>query len=97
MSEATLKARIVRVDFEEGKTGLIYATSPHLTGFTVARESMEALEIAIPQAIKEMYASCGVDVFVSKLQQDECLEDNSWVAFPAQIAKAEMDAGVAAS
>jgi hypothetical protein len=92
MSEATLKARIVRVYFEEGRTGLIYATSPELTGFAVARETMEALEIAIPQAIKEMYASCGVDVYVSKLEQDDCLDDNSWVAFPAEIAKADMDA-----
>jgi hypothetical protein len=96
MSE-TLTARVVKIFLEEGKTGLFYATSPDLKGLVVARPSPQALELAIPLAIREMYAACGEDVVVSKLAHDECVEDNSWVAFPANIARAMLEVASAGS
>jgi len=55
---------LVRVRYDKGQTGLIYASSPDLKGLLVARRSFEELEIAVPRAITEMYAACGVDVVV---------------------------------
>ena len=40
MTTATMKARIVRVKIEEGKTGLFYATSPDLKGMLVAEPTI---------------------------------------------------------
>src|SRR5258708_5038398 len=87
MTEATMKPRIVRIERERGKAGLFYATSPNLAGLLVAAPTPEALEQAIPQAIKDLYAACGVEVIVSVA--DETVDDDQerWVAFPAAIAR----------
>ena len=86
MTDATMRPRIVRVEREKGKAGLLYATSPDLKGFLVAEKTSEALEKAIPLAIKDLYAACGVEVIVSPA--DELPEHREmWVAFPAAIAR----------
>jgi hypothetical protein len=82
----TMGPRIVRVEREQGKAGLFYATSPDLKGFIVAEKTRDALEKAIPQAIKDLYAAHGVEVIVSPA--DKPPEDREmWVAFPAEIAR----------
>ncbi len=44
----------VTVKKEQGKAGLFYATSPDLKGLLVAEKTLEALEKAIPKAIKAL-------------------------------------------
>jgi hypothetical protein len=61
--------RIVRVEGEQGKAGLFYATSPDLKGFIVAEKTREALEKSIPQAIRDLYAARGIDVVVSAAEE----------------------------
>lgn len=78
MSER-LTPRIVRIEFQTGKTGLIYATSPDIQGLLVARESMPDLEAAIPVAITAMYAALGEQVVVKRLVGDEPDDNESWV------------------
>lgn len=86
MSGSTTMARIVRVKREEGKTGLFYATSPDLKGLLVAEPTLDALERAIPKAIHDHYAACGVEVVVTRA--DEESDDlRTWVAVPTIIAK----------
>lgn len=86
MTDATMGTRIVRVEREQGKAGLFYATSPDLKGFLAAGNTREALEKAIPQAIKDLYAAHDIEVIVSPV--DEPPEDKEmWVAFPAEIAR----------
>jgi hypothetical protein len=81
-----MRAHIVRIKREEGKTGLFYATSPDLKGLLVAEPSLDALDRAVPQAIQELYAACGVNVVVTRVDEQE--EDyRTWVAVPAIIAK----------
>ena len=75
------------IEYEHGKMGLIYASSPDLRGLLISRPTMEELREAIPQAITDMYLACGEKVLVSSLKPDELLEDDRWVAFPAEIAK----------
>lgn len=90
MSEATLKARIIRVKFEDGKIGQFYATSPDLKGLLVAEPTLEALEHAVPQAITELYAASGVDVVVTMAEEPE--DDlRVWVAFPTEIARRALE------
>jgi hypothetical protein len=84
-AEAKLKAKIVRVKYERGKTSLLYATSPDLKGLLVAEHTWEALERAIPQAITDLYAACGEQVVVTRLDKDED-DVRSWVAFPSEVA-----------
>src|SRR5690348_17313544 len=82
----SLKARIVHVVREEGKTGLFYASSPDLKGLLVAERTLDALDRAIPQAIADLYAACGEEVFVARLDDDED-RLRSWVAVPVDVAK----------
>jgi hypothetical protein len=90
MSDATMKARIVRVKREEGKTGLFYATSPDLKGLLVAEPTLDGLERAIPQAIRDLYLACGVDVVVTRADETED-ETRTWVAVPAVIARQALE------
>ena len=88
MSEASMSAREVRVRFERSSSGLIFATSPDLSGLVVARTSVEELAVAVPEAIRAMYNACGVHVFVTPLETTDQEEgEESWVALPTSIAR----------
>jgi hypothetical protein len=85
MSDTKPKAHLVRIRYEKGTAGLYYATSPDLRGLLVAEPTPEALDAAIPKAIREMYEASGVEVVVSLL--DEPDDGKTWVAVPAVIAR----------
>lgn len=86
MTDATMRPRIVRVEREQGKAGLFYATSPDLKGFLASGKTREALEKAIPQAIKDLYAAHDIEVIVSPVGEPP--EDQEmWIAFPVEIAR----------
>lgn len=90
MTETTMRARVVRIKREEGKTGLFYATSPDLKGLLVAEPTLDALDKAVPQAIRDMYWACGVEVVVTRAEEpDDDLR--TWVAVPAIIAKEALE------
>jgi hypothetical protein len=86
---ASTHAKIVRVKIEEGKTGLFYATSPDLKGLLVAEPNIDDLDAAISQGISDLYAACGVSVFVAKAQ-DSDPDFFPWVAIPAEVAERAM-------
>jgi hypothetical protein len=91
-----LRARIVRIEFERGEAGLIFAVSPDLRGLLVAERTMEEVKAAIPQAIMDLYAACGEPVVVSRVDSsnDQADEDGSWVAFPAELARRALAGGM---
>lgn len=66
MSNVSKNAKIVRIKIEEGKKGLLYATSPDLTGLLVAEPTLDGLERAIPKAISDLFEACGLKVVVTK-------------------------------
>jgi hypothetical protein len=66
MQSTATKPKIIRVKIERGTAGLFYATSPNLTGLLVAEDTMEKLEVPIPAAIRDLYAACDVQVFVTR-------------------------------
>jgi hypothetical protein len=87
MASDRLRAKIVRIKIEEGTPGLFVATSPDLTGLLVAEHSVDALEVAIPNAVKALYAACGERVIVTRAVDDGNAEGyEPWVAMPAEIA-----------
>jgi len=93
MTSTTMKAKIVRVEVEKGKAGLLYATSPDLKGLLVAEPTLDALDISIPTAITDLYAACGVHVVVTKVEEDDHKEGiTPWVAFPFEIARRAIEA-----
>lgn len=93
-SEVELRARLVRIEFERGEAGLIFAVSPDLRGLLVAERTMEQVEAAIPQAIMDLYAACGEPVVVSRVDAPRHTDDDkSWVAFPAEIARRALARG----
>lgn len=94
MTSATMKAMIVRVRVEEGKTGLFYAVSPDLKGLLVAKPTIDELEKAIPEAIIALYVACGVPVFVTKAEDDDP-EFFPWIAIPAEVARRVMESATA--
>jgi hypothetical protein len=80
-------ARIVRIEFEPGDAGLIFATSSDLRGLLVAERTMKEVEAAIPQAIEDLYAAAGERVVVSRVEAADATMKETWVAFPAEIAR----------
>ena len=95
VSNVSMKAQIVRVKIEEGKTGLFYATSSDLKGLLVAEPDLDALDSAIPKAIADLYEACGVKVVVTKVEDDDN-DLHPWVAVPVVIAqKALKDSALA--
>jgi hypothetical protein len=78
----TLEARLIRIEFQTGTTGSIYATSPDIRGLLVSRMTLDELAEALPQAITDMYAACGKDVVVSRAK-GEAIVGEAWVALPA--------------
>lgn len=89
MTSATMKAKIVRVKIEADNVGLYYATSPDLKGLLVAEPTVEELERAIPRAVADLYAACGVEVIVTKAE-DGCDEHAPYIAFPTELARREL-------
>lgn len=86
MTSDSMKAKMIRIRVEEDPVGLFYATSPDLPGLLVAKPTFGELEADIPRAIAELYAVCGVEVVVSKLE-DQDDDFHPWVAFPANLAR----------
>ena len=84
MANANMHARVVRIQLEETKSGQFLATSRDLKGLLVAERSVDAVIRAVPQAIAELYAACGVDVVVTRLDH-ELDDQKSWVAVRADI------------
>lgn len=86
MSETRPKTQIVHVRREQGEGGWFYATSPDLKGLLVTEPTLDGLDRAIPEAIRDLYAACGVDVLVTDVDKhDDSLR--AWVAMPAIIAQ----------
>jgi hypothetical protein len=86
-----LKARLVRVKIDEGRTGLFYATSPDLKGLLVAEPTLDALDEAVRQAIVDLYEVCGAKVVATKLEDNDD-ELHPWVAIPAEVAQKAVSA-----
>ncbi len=87
-SNTEFRARLVRVRVRQGEAGLLFATSPDLRGLLVAERTAEELEVAIPQAVTDLYAACGEAVVVSRMATTDAHDDDeAWVAFPAEIAR----------
>lgn len=62
---------IVRLDYEEDESGLIYATSPDLPGLLVAEPDMDSLTREIPKVIQAMFkATYGMDVIAVPARDD---------------------------
>jgi hypothetical protein len=87
MADAIMGAKIVHIRVREGETGLLFATSPDLEGLLVAEPTRDALLRVIPNAITQMYAACGVSVVVTFVDNNGQSDGQSWVAFPAEVAK----------
>jgi len=85
-----MKAKIVRVEFKKGKSGLIFASSPDLKGLLVSERTMEALDNTISAAITDLYAACGLKVLVTKAETEEG-GATPWVAFPAELARRALE------
>ncbi len=86
MSGSMPKARLVHVLREQGESGWFFATSPDLRGLLVTAPTLDALEQAIPAAIRDLYAACDQDVIVTRTDEDTD-HLRGWVAFPAVVAK----------
>lgn len=91
MTSASLTAKIIHVEYKQGKSGLIFATSPDLKGLLVSERTMAALEASIPAAIVDLYAACGVQVVVTKVEEEEHGGLTPWVAFPAELARRALE------
>ena len=84
MADAQMSAKFVRVQIKEGKSGIFLATSRDLKGLLVAEPTLADMYQAIPEAIRQMYAACGVDVVVT-VAENPVDDDRAWVAIPPQM------------
>ena len=90
MPSKSMKPKIIRVEFEEGRAGLFYATSQNLKGLLVAEDTREKCVQAVPQAIRDLYAACGVAVVVT-MAEDGDGDYSPYIAFPSELARQELD------
>lgn len=79
---------IIRVRIEEGELGLLYATSPDLSGFLAAAPDRDALFAEIPKVIEAMFKVRGIDVEALPVRRrpSESARELGWAAIPAHIA-----------
>jgi hypothetical protein len=87
--------KIIRVQYEQGRSGLIFATSPDLNGLLVSERAMEAFDDSIPAAITDLYAACGVKVVVTKVDDAPDEGVTPWVAIRADIAQRALEQAAA--
>jgi hypothetical protein len=89
MTSNTSKTLIIHIKIEEGREGLFYATSPDLRGLLVAKPDLESLDKAIPRAIEELYAACGVKAIVTPAEScdDDFGKYQPWVMIPYELAE----------
>ena len=59
------------------------------------RLRFEALDTAIPAAVKALYAACGLHVVVSKANEDDQGDYPPWISFRAELARAELEGTLA--
>lgn len=85
MTSASSAAKSFRVRIKE-RGGMFIATSPDIRGLVVAEHSLAELDATIPSAVQDLFAACGVQVVVTKLEE-EGHDGVPWVAFPAEVAR----------
>jgi len=88
LGKLPMKATVVRVTIERGKSGLFLATSPDLKGLLVAEHSLVELEREIPVSIAALFTANGED-FVIIQAEDMAGEQpvKSWVKVPAGFSR----------
>jgi hypothetical protein len=84
MPSKSMMIRIIRVRIVENEAGLLLATSPDLSGLLVIRRTMDDLHWAIRCCIRQLYASCGVNVVAARLEGSED-GFTPWVATPMEV------------
>lgn len=81
-------ARLIHINLNQGREGLLYATSPELKGLLVAAADLAELEDEIPVAITEMYEAQGIKMIVARVQAFEATDDyQPWVAIPEEFVR----------
>lgn len=94
MTASAELAKLIRVTIVQDKRGVFVATSQDLKGLLAVSEDRVHLEKEIvPQSIADLYASCGVPVVISQLEEsmsDEAIAP--WVAVPAVVARKQLEA-----
>lgn len=87
----SLRAKIVQVKFEQGKSGAFLATSPQLKGLLVSKMTYDEARGDVARAITELYAACGETVVVTEIAPEDDSTTDAWVAVPAAIAKEALE------
>jgi hypothetical protein len=85
MTASRLKAKTFKVRIED-RGGLFVATSPDIQGMLVVENSLEALRLAIPSEVADLFAACGLDVVVTEIDGGEG-DERPWVAVSADFAR----------
>lgn len=93
MNKAEL-ATIIRVQIEDSKSGLFFATSPKdLRGLLVGRRDIDTLFAAIPEAIADLYeAEHGKRPTVVQAKRGDDPMIHPWVVLPAARSSTEWKA-----
>jgi predicted RNase H-like HicB family nuclease len=65
-----MKARIVNIVVEEGRSGVFFATSLDMPNLMVAGQSREDVLAKLPAVIESLYFATGAKVVVSELENN---------------------------
>lgn len=82
---------VILVKIEDGRTGLMFATSPNMAGLRVAEPDLPTLMREIPLVIEALYAAQGKAVRVLDLPHSSEFPKHTglwaWVVVPAAAAR----------
>jgi predicted RNase H-like HicB family nuclease len=80
--DSAMKAKLIRVRFEDVLGNRVMAVSDDLPGLMVAGGSTDEVRACLPQAIEELFEAAGQTVRVSELEVSQPRDANSFVAVP---------------
>ena len=78
--------RIIRVHYERGRSGVLFASSQDIDGLVVSAPTEAELDALVPEAITQLYAACHVRVIVTRVEEEPQDDITRWATLPADLA-----------
>lgn len=84
--------KIIRVRYERGTSGFLFASSDDIDGLVVSAKTEDELDALVPEAITDLYAACAMKVIVNWVDDEQSDDVRLAAALPAEVARQKLKA-----